>query len=233
MIYLTGDTHIPIDIKKLNTSNFPQQKDMTRDDYVIVLGDFGLFWHKDKTFYHWRNWLEEKPFTLLWIDGNHENHEWINRLPVSTWHGGKVHKTSDNIIHLIRGNHYEIDGLHFFAAGGAQSYDRLMRIQGESWWKEELWSYQEQNYAFNVLQELKDKNIKIDYILSHTCPKQLIQIMFDIDPNEDFDPTTKILDEILTYIGFDNFEQWYFGHWHQDKTYSKFQCLYNKVIPIS
>ena len=47
MIYLTGDTHIPIDISKLNTISFPEQKQMTREDYVIVLGDFGLLWHED------------------------------------------------------------------------------------------------------------------------------------------------------------------------------------------
>ena len=71
MIYLTGDTHIPIDIGKLNTKNFPQQKEMTKDDYVIVLGDFGLLWKKNKTYEYWKKWLEERNFTTLWIDGNH------------------------------------------------------------------------------------------------------------------------------------------------------------------
>lgn len=41
MIYITGDTHIPIDIGKLSTSRFPKQKSLTKDDYVIVCGDFG------------------------------------------------------------------------------------------------------------------------------------------------------------------------------------------------
>ena len=44
MIYITGDTHIPLDISKLNTTHFPQQSEMTKDDFVIVLGDFGLYW---------------------------------------------------------------------------------------------------------------------------------------------------------------------------------------------
>ena len=50
MIYITGDTHIPLDISKLNTTNFPEQKDMTKNDYLIILGDFGLYWKNDKTF---------------------------------------------------------------------------------------------------------------------------------------------------------------------------------------
>ena len=42
MIYLTGDLHGSIDISKLNTRNFPEQKIMTKQDYVVILGDFGL-----------------------------------------------------------------------------------------------------------------------------------------------------------------------------------------------
>lgn len=42
MIYVTGDTHANIDIEKLNTTKFPQQKNLTKDDYLIICGDFGL-----------------------------------------------------------------------------------------------------------------------------------------------------------------------------------------------
>lgn len=47
MIYITGDTHIPIDINKLSVKNFPEQKNMTKDDFVIICGDFGGVWEKD------------------------------------------------------------------------------------------------------------------------------------------------------------------------------------------
>lgn len=55
MIYLTGDTHIPIDIDidKLSSKSFPEQKQLTRDDFIVVLGDFGLLWREDTTYrYH-------------------------------------------------------------------------------------------------------------------------------------------------------------------------------------
>lgn len=38
MIYITGDTHGALDIGKLNTKKFPEQKQMTKDDFVIVCG---------------------------------------------------------------------------------------------------------------------------------------------------------------------------------------------------
>ena len=40
MIDITGDTHIPVDIQKLSTKRFPEQKEMTKNDYVIICGDF-------------------------------------------------------------------------------------------------------------------------------------------------------------------------------------------------
>ncbi len=45
-IYVTGDIHSEPD--RFNTENFPEQKEMTRDDYVIICGDFGLVWSEDR-----------------------------------------------------------------------------------------------------------------------------------------------------------------------------------------
>ena len=41
-IYITGDTHGTIDRDKLNKENFRDEVKLTRDDYVIILGDFGV-----------------------------------------------------------------------------------------------------------------------------------------------------------------------------------------------
>ena len=46
MIFVTGDTHGEHDIHKLNTIGFPEQKGLTRDDYVIICGDFGGVWNR-------------------------------------------------------------------------------------------------------------------------------------------------------------------------------------------
>ena len=52
MIFITGDLHGEFDIHKLNTTSFPVQSDLTKDDYVIICGDFGLVWRdkNDKNF---------------------------------------------------------------------------------------------------------------------------------------------------------------------------------------
>ena len=38
MIYITGDCHS--NFERFNTRNFPEQKEMTKDDYVISLRRF-------------------------------------------------------------------------------------------------------------------------------------------------------------------------------------------------
>ena len=43
MIYITGDTHGEFKYR-FNTENFPEQREMTKDDYVIICGDFGGVW---------------------------------------------------------------------------------------------------------------------------------------------------------------------------------------------
>ena len=42
MIYITGDIHG--DPTRFSKEAFPEQSKMTKEDYVIVCGDFGLVW---------------------------------------------------------------------------------------------------------------------------------------------------------------------------------------------
>ena len=41
MIYVTGDCHA--DFTRFNTKIFPEQYEMTKDDYVIICGDFAEY----------------------------------------------------------------------------------------------------------------------------------------------------------------------------------------------
>lgn len=59
--YITGDTHGGF--QRFTTDNFPQQKQMGRDDYAIITGDFGGVWDDSPREAYWLDWLEEKPFT--------------------------------------------------------------------------------------------------------------------------------------------------------------------------
>ena len=120
-VYVTGDCHA--DFGKFSVRRFPEQKELTRDDFVIVCGDFGI-WHDDPEERYQLKWLSEKPFTLLFADGNHENFDRLkSEFPIVDFHGGKAHKIRDNIYHLMRGYVFNLCGKKFFVFGGASSHD--------------------------------------------------------------------------------------------------------------
>ncbi len=91
-MYITSDIHGYIDISKLNSRNFPISRSLTKDNYLIIAGDFGLIWNNRNDEKYWIKWLTNKNFTTLFIDGNHENFDVLDNYPVEIWNGGKVHK---------------------------------------------------------------------------------------------------------------------------------------------
>lgn len=227
MIFVTGDTHIPIDIHKLNTKNFPQQTELTKKDYVIILGDFGGVWDNSKEQEYWLNWLNNKSFTTLFIDGNHENFDMLNKLPTKDWHDGLVHVVRENILHLMRGYVFKIDGYNFFTLGGAYSVDKQCRKEGKSWWAEELPSQVE--YA-RAIRNLEKHNYKVDYILTHTAPRDIVSRIFNFETNEaeqELIATLQFIDNHTQY------KHWYFGHVHLDNGIDqKHTALYKQIIKI-
>ena len=110
MIYITGDCHG--NFERFNTDIFPEQLEMNKEDYVIICGDFGGIWDKSgdsKKEAMILNQLECKSYTTLFVDGNHENFDRLSDYPIDTWNGGKVHKIRPSVIHLMRGQIFEID----------------------------------------------------------------------------------------------------------------------------
>ena len=108
MIYITGDTHGLIDFEKL-LRFAKKNKHLTKKDYIIICGDFGGVWDK-ATLEEVLDKFSALPFTILFVDGNHENFDMLNAYPVEKWNSGKVHKIREDIIHLMRGQVFEIEG---------------------------------------------------------------------------------------------------------------------------
>ena len=185
MVYITGDTHIPVDIAKLNSKRFPAQKDLSKDDFLIICGDFGGVWNNDHEEIYWRKWLEQKRFTTLFIDGNHENFNLLNEFEIVDFHGGKAHKISNSIYHLMRGQIYEIDGKRIFTFGGASSHDKEYRTKDKNWWEEELPSENELKFA---QKNLENVDWKVDYIVTHTLNYKSIQVLASMDKYNEIKP---------------------------------------------
>ncbi len=224
MIYVTGDTHIPVDIQKLSTKHFPAQKEMTKSDYVIICGDFGGMWDGSNEEKYWIKWLKNKNFTTLFIDGNHENFEMLYNLPTIEFGGSIVHRVDDGIYHLIRGEVYNIDGKKLFVFGGASSHDMEQRTEGKNWWKEEIPSEQEYNRAEN---NLKKNNFRFDYVITHCAPTSVQE---KVAPTYENNQLTEFLEKIKNTA---DYKQWFFGHYHKDVCVEeRFTGVFEKTYKI-
>ena len=252
MVFLTGDTHRTLDIRKLNTKNWPESRTLTKDDVLIILGDFGLLWSnvprpEEK---YWLDWLEHKPFTTLVVDGNHENHSRLLELSVENKFGADIGVISNSIYHLKRGRIYTIEGKEFFCMGGAQTVDMYGRVEGVDWWRGEIASWKEMDDAIG---NLESHNNEVDYIIAHTLPTNIIKKYMakldipikDVDKPEQYelmldevakqmclkynDPMARFLQEVCDRV---KFKHYYCGHFHDDVTIDNFTILYDTIVKL-
>ncbi|MBR2284345.1 MAG: metallophosphoesterase [Ruminococcus sp.] len=227
MIYITGDTHGDYDIRKLSSENFPDGKALTRSDYLIVCGDFGLVWDDSPEEHYWRNWLENKPWTTLWIDGNHENFDMLDRFDTDGWHGARVQYISDHIIHIMRGESFELEGKRFFCFGGAESHDKELRRAGVSWWAEELPSPAEMEHGRKTLEAI---GWKTDIVITHSFPGKIQEARYgkyEFPSNE----LNRYFDEIAQKLSF---RLWFSGHYHLDESCGeKYHFIYNSIVKLT
>lgn len=173
-VYVTGDVHgrAEYGASRFAFRSWPLGRTLTRDDAVIVAGDFGFVWDGSNAEKYWLDWFESKPWTTCFVDGNHENHHALAGLPVREWNGGLVHEARPHVLHLMRGEVFDIDGLTVLAMGGAASNDRQYRREGRSWWPEEMPSEKETEHCRSSLNRV---GWKVDYVVTHEAPAALAE----------------------------------------------------------
>lgn len=248
-IWITGDCHS--DMSRFQPDIFFEQEEMdgTQDEnFMIVCGDFGVCWD-----YRGSNlaeemkldFLEERPFTTLFVDGNHECFERLNAYPEEEWHGGKVHKLSPHVIHLMRGEVFDVLGKKILAFGGAKSHDikdgilepddpriidfrmnhKQFRINHQTWWKEEIANDKE---MINCKKNLARNDNYINYVITHDAPASLLPFInryFKSDENSRF------LENSIRQVAM--YDKWFFGHYHRNQDFNgKELCLFEQMIRI-
>lgn len=242
-IWITGDIH-GNPVERFSTRRFLQQKDKElfpedKSSVIIICGDFGCVWdfrgenaeEKDRL-----DWLENKPWTTVFVCGNHENHKRLTQYPVKEWNGGLVHEIRPHVLHLMRGEIYTIEEKKFFAFGGASSHDiqdgildrnnysseeefkhtykkwylqgKMFRVKDVSWWEEELPSESEME---NGKTNLNKYDYKVDYIITHSPSASTIALLGHGLYEQDI--LTMYLEDIKSST---EFKRHYCGHMHID-----------------
>lgn len=219
---------------------------------MIICGDFGGVWDDSPREQYWLNWLEQKPFTLLFVDGNHENFDSLKRYPTVSFHGGRAHKICENVYHLMRGYVFNLCGKKFFTFGGASSHDiqdgilnmknyaslkdlvsdynrrtamgEYLRINHLSWWKEELPSRAEMDRGVKNLGKV---NNEVDFVITHCLPQDVASAAGYRSP----DKLTMYFNSLLQ-DGL-KFHRWYCGHYHGERSVmGKFIIKYEDIERI-
>lgn len=230
MVYITGDTHGDFN----RYISFASKMQPTGKDIMIVLGDAGLNYYKNKRDNATKKLVNDFPFVTFCIHGNHEiRPQNIETYKTKYFCGGLVWCEEDfpKILFAKDGEIYNFDGYMCMAIGGAYSVDKFYRLaNGWSWFSDEQPSDEIKAY---VESQLKRTENKIDIILSHTCPQKY-------EPTEVFlkgldkslvDKTTEEwLDTIEQKI---NYKKWYCGHFHTRKKIDKIQFMFDDIDVLS
>ena len=231
-VYVTGDVHGRTEYgsSRFAFKSWPLGRTLTRDDAVIVAGDFGFVWDGSNAEKYWLDWFESKPWTTCFVDGNHENHHALAELPVREWNGGLVHEARPHVLHLMRGEVYDIAGTTVLTMGGAASNDRQYRREGRNWWPEEIPSVEEMGHCRASLDRV---GWKVDYVITHTCSTRMLSPTLYPAPGWNYpavDQLTAFFDELEDHL---DYKRWYYGHFHRDANPAeRHTVLYDCIVRL-
>ena len=204
--FVTGDIHGNL----TRIWDFINKIDINNEDCnIIIAGDAGLCWRKDKKDLEVHITFHESKFkTHIWfIDGNHENFKILKSFPVDK---NGIVNLSKHIHYLPRGSRLILNFGDYtktmLAIGGADSIDKFRRIPNLSWWKDE---------------QIAEKDIvgiegHYDYVISHCCPTSIFEnnkiylCTLDNIPDEDnpeYHISENRLEQLKNNITFD---RWFF-----------------------
>lgn len=112
----------------------------TGHDTIIHVGDLKVLWPEDDgprgpLFDRAVDrMLKKNGQTLIFIDGNHDNHTALRALPVNAGGFGVL---TENMLYAPRGHRWTMGGRRFGGLGGAVSIDKARLSYGWDWWPEE------------------------------------------------------------------------------------------------
>ena len=159
--------------------------------------------------------------TILFVDGNHENFDMLEEMPLVEYKGAMMHQIDTHIFHILRGEIMTLEGKTFLCIGGACSIDKMYRKPHLSWWpQEEINNHDIDNAVAN----LEKVNNKVDYVITHCCDTSTIMKAFGFRRDICTDQLM-FIDKLVDY------KHWFFGHYHFDRKISeKKTCLYQEII---
>ena len=261
MILCTGDIHGKV-IKRFSFKQNPSLRQLTSDDIIFVLGDFGQPFgpstYKEAEYVF--KFLDDKPWTTIVIGGNHDDYDYWQACPKVKLFNGELHQAvfnnkSFSVYFIDEITILNINNCNILCIPGAESHDanilldpnelnfkrkrailrkqyKFFRVVGRSWWPQEKMDVQK-NAEF--MEHYKYEHF--DFILSHDAPA-LINSWYKRPGDIARRASTAgqlFLEELRKTI---NFDIWFHGHYHftgaWNKVHDNRMCgLYHEIIQLS
>lgn len=216
MIWLISDIHGGQYIQGLDE----YASKCTGNDLLIILGDLELNFRETAENKRFTDYFTSLDCNIAFIDGNHENFDWLDSLPIEDWNGGKIHRVSKNIVHMMRGYIFNVEGYTLLTMGGCKSSQKW-----RDWglcWEQELPTEEEIKRAYANLEG--DSN-RVDYILTHKYHYDSSYADASAFTLEGF---TRYAETNVIY------KHWYSGHWHRNERLDeKHTVVFDKTICIA
>lgn len=223
VVYVTGDMHG--DESRLYDRNW---RKLRPKDTLIICGDFGFLWDGSNREKKILEYLGSRKFTVAFLDGTHENFDLLYSKRETIWKGGRVHRISGNLFHLMRGQVFNIEGIRIFTFGGGESTDKEMRMEQNRWWRQEMPTPEEMAEG---AQRLDEEGLEVDYILTHEPPSLVKSAMLLRSGEPDrINKLNGYLEEISRSC---KYKHWYFGSMHEDRTVTpSHTAVFKKYIAL-
>ena len=175
--------------------------------------------------------LAELPITMFCIHGNHERRpESFGSYQETEWHGGMIYREPafPSLLFAKDGEIYDIGGKRCIVIGGAYSVDKAVRLANNwGWWSDEQPSAEVKR---RVEYRLDTEGWRVDIVLSHTAPLKYEprEVFLSCIDDSSVDKSTEVwLDAIEDRLDYD---QWYCGHYHTNKSIDKIRFLFEDFM---
>ena len=235
--FFIGDLHGDV----MPLIHLHRQKELTQDDWVILLGDSGLnYWiNKPNRMADMKQQFANMPCNIFVIRGNHEERaETMEAIYPDKWEDLVL---ADGIFGLVRHelkypnifyaldvpSVYRINDYSALVIPGAYSVDKYYRLKRKYNWFDSEQLTEEEKVIGKDLALLSNH---YDFILSHTCP-------IEYEPTDLFlliiNKTTvnKSMELYLSEIyQLTNSNFWLFGHYHANRVYPLRQGEGQKIM---
>lgn len=221
MIYITGNTHG--DLSRFFKTGI---KKMKENDILIICGDFGFIWDGSENEKKNLEQIGKFKFKTLFVDGTHENFDILDKYENIKIYDNTAKHIKGNLYQLMRGKVYNIENNIILTFGGGESDDKDMRVELNTWWKEEMPTIMQMKAA---VEELNKVNRSVDFIVTHEPPLHIKNLINQSCNN--INQLNTFFEDLSKQVEYNH---WFFGSLHIDKKFSrKFSSIFNDIYKLN